>query len=339
MRRWQRALLDSLHRIEIVVPVLLAVALLSFAFVFGNLPAAFDRIRGIGAAAVFGGFVLALVYWVLKAILFQRLLAGIRIRPDWRRLGAAYAVGEMCLTIPAGLYAQNWVLRRMHGADMARSSAATTGVLAIESTLLMLTLVVLHIPGWPWLRPVVLALMAVLGAAFLAVMGSLGRRRPRLRRGRLRRGRLRSLSAPLFRFLRALRTLGRPLLILQAALFAAVYLTALVLAFLLVGRAVGDPGLTLVQAATIYFFSLGVSMLLGGLLSQLGVVESVGIGAAQAWGYDPTTALAMLLGFRLVWMTSIWVISGVTLWAALYLKPRAGGDVGSADDHVQKSLR
>lgn len=334
MRRWQRVLLDSLRRIEIVVPVLLAVALLSFAFVFGNLPAAFDRIRAVSATAVFGGFALALIYWILKAILFQRLLAGIHIRPDWRRLGAAYAVGEMCLTIPAGLYAQNWVLRHMHGADIARSAAATTGVLAIESTLLMLTLVMLQIPGWPWLRPAVLALMAVLGAAFLAVMSSLGRRRPRLRRGRLR-----SLSAPLFRFLHALRALGRPLLMLQAALLASVYLTALVLAFLLVGRAVGDSGLTLVQAATIYFFSLGVSMLFGGMLSQLGVVESVGIGAAQAWGYDPTTALAMLLGFRLVWMGSIWLISGVTLWATLCLKPGPRGRVGSADDHVQKSLR
>ena len=334
MRRWQRALLEPLRRIEIIVPVLLAAALLSFAFVFGNLPAAFERIRSVGVAAVFAGFVLALIYWVLKAILFQRLLAGIRIHPDWRRLGAAYSVGEMCLTIPAGLYAQNWVLRRMHGADIARSAAATTGVLAIESTLLMLTLVVLHIPGWPWLRPAVLSLMVVLGAAFLAIMSPLGRRRPRLRRGRLR-----TLSAPLFRFLRALRALGRPLLVLEAAVLAAVYLAALVVAFFLVGRAVGDPGFTLVQAATIYFFSLGVSMLLGGVLSQLGVVESVGIGAAQAWGYDPTVALAMLLGFRLVWMGSIWLISGVTLAVTLWLKPGVRDDLGSADDNVQKSLR
>jgi uncharacterized membrane protein YbhN (UPF0104 family) len=324
----------SLRRMEIVLPVLLTAALLAFAFVLGDLPTAFGRVRALPFAVIAGGFALAALYWALKGLLFRQLLAHIGIQPDWRRLGAAYAVGEMCLTIPAGMYAQNWVLSRIHGADIARSAAATTGILAVEGTLLILVLAVLAIPGWPWLRPAVLGIMAVLGAAFLVLMSTLGRRPKRLRRGRLR-----AVRVTLFRFLLALRALGKPLLLLEATALTAIYLTALVVAFMLVGRAVGNPGFTLVQAATIYFFSLGVSMLFGGVLSQLGVVESVGIGAAQAWGYGATDALAMLLGFRLVWMGSIWVVSGACLWLLRreLRWPRHRADA-SADDQIQKAL-
>lgn len=328
-----RTALVALGRVQVVVPVLLAAGLLAFAFVLGDLPTAFSRIRGISGRTLLACFALATMYWLLKWILFRRLLAGIGIEPDWQRLAAAYAVGEVCLPIPAGLYAQNWVLRRIHGADIALSAAATTGILAVEGTLLMLTLIGLGIPGWPWLRPAVLGLMGLLGAAFLVFMSRYGHRPAR----NLTQTRGRRLRAALYHFSNALRMLARPALLAQATVLTALYLSALLLAFFLLGRDVGNPDLTMTQAATVYLFALGISMLSGGALSQLGTVESVGIGVGQVWGYPSTEVLAMLLGFRLVWMGSVWLISAACLVLVRDRIRHAARRVHSAEHDVQKS--
>ena len=74
-----------------------------------------------------------------------------------------------------------------------------------------------------------------------------------------------------------------------------------------------SQSLTFRQALTIYFFSLGVILMLGGILSQLGVMEVAGLEVARAWGYTSTQGLAMLLGFRIVWVLSIWLVSGVMI--------------------------
>lgn len=321
--------LEPLLQLKIVLPVLLAAGLLGFAFSLGDLQAAFDRIRSMRLTAIAAGFVLAFVYWLLKEIEFRTLLGGVGLRPDWRRLTVAFAVGEVCITVPAGIYAQNYVLRRIQGADLVRSAAATTGTLATEGAVLMVTLVVLSIPGWPWLQPTILGLMALFALVF-GIGVSTVRRRQAMQR--LRGRRLRPFGSVVFRFLRAMRALAQPRLLTVATALTACYLAALVAAFLIIGRSVGNPDFTLVQATTIYFFSLGVSMIVGGVVSQLGVVESVGMGAAHAWGFSPTEALAMMLGFRLVWMGSIWLISGIAMWVLRRELRR------SPEDHLEETV-
>jgi hypothetical protein len=102
-----------------------------------------------------------------------------------------------------------------------------------------------------------------------------------------------------------------------ALVLTAAYLAALAAALLFVGWDTGVGELTYLQASMIYSLALGATLLLAGILTQLGVVEATGLGAAQALGYGWNESLAMLLGFRLVWMGSIWLMNGP---AALLLR-------------------
>ena len=90
------------------------------------------------------------------------------------------------------------------------------------------------------------------------------------------------------------------------------YLGALAGAFTLVGRGTGVEHFSYLQAVTVYSFSLTVTLLMACVLTQLGVIEVAGLGAAVSFGYGPSEALAMMLGFRIVWMGSVWLICGPT---------------------------
>jgi len=123
-----------------------------------------------------------------------------------------------------------------------------------------------------------------------------------------------------------LRRLLSPGALVPGTLLAMGYLGALVGAFLAVAHGVGVPDLTFIQAATIYFFSLSVMMALGGLLTQVGIMEVVGLSAAQAWGYDLNKGLAMLLGFRIVWTAGVWLLSCPPVLALYTELSRSPGD-------------
>ena len=302
-RNWIRYL-----RPGILLPVVLAAALLAFAFSIVDRGQVLRDIRSVPLAALAGTLGLAIAYLAVKCFQFRLLLRGLGIYPDWRQLVVAFSVGEMTLTIPSGVYLQNYVLKYIQGAGFARSSAATTAVLILESVLVFLTLAVIPVPEWAWLRPTVAGMLAAAGLAALILYRLwVGRRALRswLSRGSVGRG--------IVEMMEGLVTLWATRPVAGATLLSAVYLGLLVCAFLLIGRGVGVEGLTFRQALTIYFFSLGVILMLGGILSQLGVMEVAGLEVARAWGYTSTQGLAMLLGFRIVWVLSIWLVSGVMI--------------------------
>ena len=296
---------------RILIPILLTGALLTFALSISDLPLTMGYIRSLPLSNIVEAFALALGYLLLKAIQFRFLLNALAIRPDWRKFLLAYCIGEMTLPIPSGIYAQNYVLRRIHGEKFALSSAATTMTLFIEGALVLLTLIIMKIPHWDWLRYFIWIFFGIMALLLLLLVRS-QRLRTLLTKERI------GLSERLFRaardLLAGLYTLIAPRILFPSILLSIVYLSFLILAFFIVGRGVGITNLTLEQATTIYFFSLGVTLLLGGVMTQLGVIEVAGLGASQAWGYTLTEGLAMLLGFRIVWMGSVWLISGPVAW-------------------------
>lgn len=303
--------LKKVLRPKIFIPVLLAIALLAFAFSISDLGRVWEYLREIAWLSVVEGFALALVYLFFKGFQFKLLLERIGIPIHWRKLILAFAVGEMTLQIPAGIYAQNYVLKRTENDSFFWSSAATTSTLVIEVTLSLITLLILGIPAWPWLRPVTGGLL-VLAPVFVVIFfrsewvkNMLHTDRSGLL-GKAARG-----FEQLFRGVRML--IGDPILLL-ALLLAGCYLTALVTAFDVTASGLGFGDLDVRQAASIYFFSLTVTLFMGGLLPQLGLIEVAGLGAAKAWGYSFTQGLAMLLAFRIIWMGSVWLICGPTIW-------------------------
>jgi uncharacterized membrane protein YbhN (UPF0104 family) len=305
---WLRILL----RPRIFIPVLLAAALLTFALSITDLPVVMGHIRSLNWLVIAEVFVVAFAYLAFKALLFRYLLEKLDIHTSWKKFFLAYCIGEMTLPVPSGVYVQNYVLRRVHGEKFGLSSAATTYSLFLEGALTLTILVFFSIPHWDWLPQAIIALFA---AATLFVILLI--RSQRLRRFLIKKrtGRRAVLFAGIRDLLVGLRTLSTASILFYGVLFSIAYLFCLALAFYLVGHGVGMVTLTFEQALTIYAFSLGVTLMLGGVMTQLGVIEVAGLGASQAWGYTLTQGLAMLLGFRIVWMGSVWLINGVMVLA------------------------
>jgi uncharacterized membrane protein YbhN (UPF0104 family) len=305
--RWLRVFLN----VKVFIPVLLAVALLAFAFGLTDITRVLASIRQMPLSAIVLVFALAFIYFVLKALQLKLLLARLGIHSSWRRLLPAYSIGEMSVTIPTGVYAQNYVLQRVDRVSFARSAAATTAALAVEILVVLVGLVVVKIPGWPWLQLTTFALLVLAAAVSIPLATSRQFRVLALRW--LQRGPLRPIGKSVLEFLQGLRQSASVAVMLPASLLGVAYLLVLALAFLTVGHAVGVDRLDFAQALSIYFFSLATILLLAGALTQLGGIELAGLGAAAAWGYSWTEGLAMLLGFRLVWTCSIWLIAGTLI--------------------------
>lgn len=303
----------------LLLPVLLAGALLAVAFNLGDLGKVVGRVQAIPIAVMLFALAMGVAYLVLKLWQLHLLLANLGLHPGWRRLLLAFAVGELAVTLPFGIFAQNWILSTAGGrARFGRSSAATVVMLVVETLVVLALLAVVGIPRWPQLQPTA----AICAAGFLAVVVSVLRFERIARRLalRIRRPLLHRAALEALGLLRGLKRLSSARVLAINIAIAAAYLGALAFAFMAVGRSVGLHHLSYLAAATIYAFSLAVVLICGGLISQIGTVEILGMGAAQAWGLSLTDGLALMLAFRLVWTGVIWLVNlpvVLLLWRSL----------------------
>jgi hypothetical protein len=81
-------------------------------------------------------------------------------------------------------------------------------------------------------------------------------------------------------------------------------------------------------------FSLAVILIGVGLISQIGTLDLLGMAIARAWGIGYTDGLAMMLGFRIVWTGSIWLLClplvGAT-WREMPTENRRGSRDGGKE--------
>lgn len=117
--------LRSLVHPKVLVPLLLTAALFAVAFSLGNIGGVIGRLQSIQFWMLGVAFAMAFVYIAIKGWLLERLLLQLDIRPPLQRFLLAYSVGELTLTLPFGVFAQNWVLSTTGDAQFGRSSAAT----------------------------------------------------------------------------------------------------------------------------------------------------------------------------------------------------------------------
>lgn len=314
------ARLRALLRPGVILPVLLSTALLALAFSLGDLGAVIDRVVMIPLSALAFALAMAAAYLAIKCWQLHLLLRRVRLHPGWRRLLLAFAVGELALTLPLGIFAQNWMLSTTaHGqSQFGRSSSATVVMLICETMVVLLVLALIGIPRWPQLQPLAALCAAGLLVCSVAALryGHLAQHLPQ----RARHKSVRYLWLQLHALIQGLQRIYHPRLLVTTLLASTAYLLALALAFMVVGRSMAIPQLDFAAAATIYAFSLAVVLMFGGLLSQIGLIEVLGMSAAQAWGLSLTDGLALMLGFRLVWTGAMWLLNlplVLVLWRRL----------------------
>ncbi len=311
-----------LFRPRVALPLLLTAALLVVALSLGNPGQVMARVKAMPLVNLGGVLAFALCYLVLKAWQLHLLLRGLDLHPGWRRFALAYAVGELALTLPLGVFAQNWVLAGSGRMRFGNTSAATVFMLVMEAVVVLAWLGLNGVPGWPPLQPLALVLLAgMIVMAWACLRFHLPRRLARRVRRRPRMHRALAELAGMLRGLDRLvtwRMSGINLLVTVA------YLGALGAAFLVMGHGMGLHGLGYREASTIYAFGLIVVLLAGGIFGQIGTMEVVGMTAARAWGLGFADGLVLMLGFRMAWTGAMWLLNGIVvagLWRSVRLAP------------------
>ncbi|ODU93968.1 MAG: hypothetical protein BGP23_05995 [Lysobacterales bacterium 66-474] len=314
----------ALLKPQVILPVLLAVALLVFAFSLGDVRTVIARVGKLPMHVLWISLASAACYLACKAAQLKLMLTQIDVRIPARPFWLAFAVGELTVTLPLGMFSQNWVLSAARRVHIGRSSAATVMMVLAEVAVVFLFLAVAGIPGWPDTRPLAVALLVAIGLALLGLLLFEHRAHalvPRLRHRWARRGAEAGLE-----MLGGLRKLSTPVMLAISIVLAAVYLGALTYAFWFVGRGMGVHHLDYLTSTTIYMFSLAVILVGAGLFSQIGTVELLGMLAARAWGIGYTDGLAMMLGFRIVWTGSMWLLClpiVALMWREMPSHPRS----------------
>src|SRR5579885_1663469 len=315
--------LRVMARPKVFLPILLAGALLFLAISLGDIGKVMGRIRAIPLWNLGVALGCAAIYLIFKSLQLHLLLNDLGAYPQRRRFALAFAVGELAVTFPLGIFSQNWVLSEQDRIHFGRSSAATVVMLLMEMAVVLLLLTVAGIPGWPPLRPLAGAVLIAIATLMFGVLHF----EPLAQNiaGRVKRGKLSQAIDETIGLIRGLKRLAAWRVLLVNLAITAVYLGALCAAFMAIGRGVGERQLTYVQAATIYCFSLAAVLLTGGLSGQIGTVEIVGMNAARAWGVGYTDGLALMLGFRLAWTGSMWLLNtpiAIMFWRELRPPPR-----------------
>ncbi|MDN5874436.1 MAG: lysylphosphatidylglycerol synthase domain-containing protein, partial [Sinobacteraceae bacterium] len=143
-------------RPRVILPVLLTAALLAVALSLGDLGKVLSRIQAIPIWVMAVALGMAIAYLVVKGWQLHLLLNHLKLHPGLHRLVLAFSVGELAVTLPFGIFAQNWMLSATADGEsqFGRSSSATVVMLLVETVVVLLVLAVVGIPRWPQLRPI-----------------------------------------------------------------------------------------------------------------------------------------------------------------------------------------
>jgi hypothetical protein len=150
---------------QVILPVLLAAALLVFAFNLGDLGKVVARLNGLPLRVLGISVGAAVVYLGCKAVQLRLMLRRIDVRIPPRPFWLAFAVGELTVTLPLGLFSQNWVMSASRRVHVGRSSAATVMMLLVEIATVFLFLAIIEIPHWDAVRWVAVALLVMFTSA------------------------------------------------------------------------------------------------------------------------------------------------------------------------------
>lgn len=297
---------------RVLIPTLLAIALLAFIFSLSNFFKVFDLILRVHLSSIVLIAMLVIAYLGLKGAELYLMLERLNIHPGFKALMLSFIVGELNITLPFGIFAENYVMQRLQVAGFARSAAATTGILAVEAFVVLIILLAIGVPHWAWVRPLIAAIVCS-GIALILLL-FLNKRLLNAIISWKPRGRMQKVVRAADQLIRGLAQLVDVRLLAISCLLTCGYLLAFAAAFMVIAKDMNISGITFVPAMSIYFFSLAVVLLAGGIAPHIGTMEVTGISAAEAWGLSATQGLAVMLGLRIVWTALTWVIGTLAIW-------------------------
>ena len=288
---------------EVLIPTILSAALLAFILTFANSGEVIGEIEtGVASpASLIPAIFLVIVYLAAKLMQWKIYLARLQLRPGWKELLVPYAGGEIGNSLPMGVYIENYLLKGELGSGIGRSAAATTWMLITEIIICLLALLLIGVPGWPWVRPLAGGLivgMLLVGLFFFKTQIV----RKWMSGWEPRRKWLRSLRDGTKQFLEGSGELFSWHTFVYGLPLTAIYLGAYATVLYVVGNVLIAPARhpwSWQQAAAAYAFSL-VIVLLAPVLPHLGTVEASGLGVLLMFGVSRNLAVGSFLALRLL---------------------------------------
>jgi uncharacterized membrane protein YbhN (UPF0104 family) len=268
---------------------------------------AFQHFPPILIPIIFG---LILAREAVRVVEWRYLLGALGKRPTARHSIITLLGGDASQILPAGIYFQNYLLQQTEGTAISTSLAATLAMQLLEAAVALIALAAIGVPGWSWLRLVVVVVTA--GYILFLVLVS----RPLVvdwleehSRGKRFAG---WLMDQLAHFLAGLECLMRPGVVLRASLLTASYLFFTIAAFYVTVQAYGLQNVSPGAAAAVYAFVLTVVILVP-LPSDLGLSEGSGVGILLAYGVPLAQGLTIMLINRFAVLLFVEIITGVVL--------------------------
>lgn len=319
-----------------IIPAVIAFGLLGAVLAVGD-PAkvwALTMRAGWPAIALVGG--LTVPYLAARGLVWRQLLAQQGARVPMPTFLVAFAAGEFAKDLPGGAYVEDYLLSRA-SVPVAKSVTATTALSALEAIFALPFVLVWGVPGWPWLRPAIEAILAayVVMIALLWFLTGAGNAQSR----RTHSGALQPALHSVQGFLKEARHLVAWRTIRENLLPTAVYCGIVLFDILLLGRTVGARGLGVREAAVVFGF-ITLSLVLLPIPTSLGVTEASGVGALVAFGASPAEAVAILLLLRVLLTGTTMFLTGLvmlSLWGRLPRDLSAAAHESEsprADDHA-----
>ena len=141
-------------KVEVILPVAVAAGLLGYVLSIAVAPRSAGELWAVIQQTWLPILILNFPYLASRLWVWNQLLLQLGFTIPWRQLAASFAVGEMTKSIPAGVYTQNYLLARLNQfsqLSFIRSSMATTAMLGLETLVAVPIVLIVGVPGAPWL--------------------------------------------------------------------------------------------------------------------------------------------------------------------------------------------
>lgn len=304
--------LERLRNPKIIAGIVCGAIALALLLSFADIRKVGDAFRHFPPVLIPVMFSLVALREAVRVLEWHYLLHSLGLRPLLKHSMLTLLGGDASQILPAGVYFQNYLLQQTEGAAFATSLAATLAMQLLEAAVALLVLIVVRVPGWGWLRPVGIVVLA--GYALFLVIVS----RPQVVSWLERRAGRRRYSGwvlgQLAHFLEGLEDLMHPGVILRAGGLTASYLVFTVAAFYVTLKAYGLPSVGPAEAAAVYCFVLSLIILVP-LPSDLGLSEGSGVTILLAYGVPLAEGLTIMLIIRFSVLLFTEIIAGLAFVA------------------------
>jgi uncharacterized protein (TIRG00374 family) len=302
----------TMLRPSFIIPLILSIMLIVGIVAFGDIRQV-GRLMSTFRPSYLVVIVLLLVgYEAVQSVQWMWLVRSLGIQAPPRSLTFAFLLGECTKILPIGNYVENYILLREEGTDFGLSSAATLMSVLLEVAVTLATLVVLGIPGWTWLRPLIVIGLSV----FLVAVWLISRVHWHVRRllpGWFKRHQIvQALLKEVRQFRQGSLALLHVRVLAPAALFSLSYLLLGGTALYFILRGLGIDTVAWQTVLVVYMFSVAFS-LIAPLPVDIGVSEASGVGAFLAMGVGKTAAVSAMLVLRAATTGTSLVIALITM--------------------------